>query len=520
MSASFDKFKKEALSLELKGSEITEYIREQEKLARDERAKLREDEKAKREDEKAKRDHEAKMAELEISKLRLESGEQEVISNNTVSYEMSVKPQPYKDGEDITSYLIRFERIATLIGWDESKWAIRLGVLLQGHALKVYASLSDDVTKCYASLKKALLEAFKSNEDQYRREFRNARISHKENYSQFLNSISRMFDFWMDSLKIDRSYEDIRSAMIGDQFLASVPPEIRVFIKERRPADLSEMARLADNMASARNSYPKFKKSSNQENNSVPVSSSNENKSYVNNENKSYANNENKYRANKEPFKVTCFACGQSGHKRNNCPQKPSTVHKVARAFDGVEPRGPIAAGTINGSRVSTILRDTGCDCVIVSENLLPNVDISSQPRGTLYDYLGRADEFPIVKCYVECKFFSGWVDAYRAPIKFCSMLIGNIPGAELNMKSDVIYPDDSDDCEFGGPTPEPLNKLSKTTNDENNPAISNERVKVHEQVEERVSSRQTVARPLSKNVSNTRPTNVPESSNERVKTC
>ena len=43
------------------------------------------------------------MAELKILKLRLESEEQEVISNNTVSHKMSVKPHPYKDGKDITS---------------------------------------------------------------------------------------------------------------------------------------------------------------------------------------------------------------------------------------------------------------------------------------------------------------------------------------------------------------------------------------------------------------------------------
>lgn len=63
-------------------------------------------------------------------------------------------------------------------------------------------------------------------------------------------------------------------------------------------------------MASARNSYPKFETYSNQENNPLPHPSSNENKSYANNQNKYRANNENKYHANKEPFRVTCFACG------------------------------------------------------------------------------------------------------------------------------------------------------------------------------------------------------------------
>ena len=46
-------------------------------------------------------------------------------------------------------------------------------------------------------------------------------------------------------------------------------------------------------------------------------------------------------------------------------------------------------------------------------------------------DYLCRSDEFPVVGGYLNCKWFQGSVQAVVAPIKFCSVLLGNIPGAK-----------------------------------------------------------------------------------------
>ena len=55
----------------------------------------------------------------------------------------------------------------------------------------------------------------------------------------------------------------------------------------------------------------------------------------------------------------------QSNGKVGFCFSKPSTLQYFT-------------SGTINGSRVSTIVRDTGCTCVLVSEEVLPDVDVSS----------------------------------------------------------------------------------------------------------------------------------------------
>ena len=87
---------------------------------------------------------------------------------------------------------------------------------------------------------------------------------------------------------------------------------------------------------------------------------------------------------------------------------------------------------------MSTIYRDTGCSTVIVTNELLPNIDISQCPVTQVSDYLGNVNSFPVVRCYLKCDFYEGFVNAIRAPIKFCSVLLGNIPGVK-NVNPTII---------------------------------------------------------------------------------
>ena len=47
-----------------------------------------------------------------------------------------------------------------------------------------------------------------------------------------------------------------------------------------------------------------------------------------------------------------------------------------------------------------------------------------------VYDYLSRADQFPVMQCYLKCPYYNGWVDALHTPIKFTTALIRDIPRA------------------------------------------------------------------------------------------
>ena len=98
-----------------------------------------------------------------------------------------------------------------------------------------------------------------------------------------------------------------------------------------------------------------------------------------------------------------------------------------------------LSCGTVNGARVSSILRDTGCSAIIVSEEVLPDVNLTACKRVEVFDYLGRRNVWPVVRCYISCKFFEGWVNAVRAPIKLCSVLIGNVPGVKGTGSEDGV---------------------------------------------------------------------------------
>ena len=107
------------------------------------------------------------------------------------------------------------------------------------------------------------------------------------------------------------------------------------------------------------------------------------------------------------------------------------TPYKVGFCLEDHKVPNFSVTGTINGSWSSSIIRDTGCSGVVISEEALPDIDPSLCPRVQVADYLGRINEFPVVKCYLRCPFYTGWTDAVRTPIKFASALVGNIPGVQ-----------------------------------------------------------------------------------------
>ncbi|XP_066952537.1 uncharacterized protein [Macrobrachium rosenbergii] len=422
---SYEFWENKGKSLGFSGEALFNFIekREHEVAERDERATKREQDKIKAETEllaiQAKEREKERAHELRVLELSGSGGsgnpEIRVIPAETI------KPPYFKDGDDLVAYLDRFERIATLYKWDKELWPAKLGSLLQGRALEIYYSIDMDVSANFDLLKAALLRGFKKTSDSYRKDFRSARIDSKSTYEQFMNSLSKLFTYWYRSLELYETYENLRDLVVMDQFMSTVSKELRVFLKERKPKSREEMACLADTYASAHGTYPKdFNKT--RVGNPVPNL---ENKFSVKSDGK--PNNQTKQGVSK----IKCYSCGQPGHITSNCPNKPKPHEnkiEIGNVLDDKTTKGPMTSGTVNGTWVSTILRDTGCSGLIISDILVP------QPKGNvkmskLTDYLGRVDEFPVVRVYLRCPWFTGWCNAVRAPIKYCSVLLGNIPG-------------------------------------------------------------------------------------------
>jgi hypothetical protein len=308
-----------------------------------------------------------------------------------------------------------------LLNFKEETYAIRLGSLLTGKAVDIYTSLPPETTADYQLLKKALLRGYSKTPASYRNDFRTAKIKSGETYEQFAIRLGRLFDYWVDSHNITKDYASLRDFMLLDQLMSSISPDLRVFVKEHNVSSLADAVSLSDNWSSAHSAYPRSYQSSEQGKRSVapkpqtPVQSA----------------------LRRDFSSVKCHGCGDIGHIRSRCPKNPLAykqyhpipTHKVGFCLSDRENSKFMTAGTVNGAWVSTVLRDTGCTCVIVSDKVLPDVDLSRADLVGIEDYLGRVDYFPKTKCYLNCPYFKGWIDVVRAPIKFCSVLIGNVPG-------------------------------------------------------------------------------------------
>ena len=121
-----------------------------EREAEERRAKREAEERkllAEREAEERKAAMELEQLKLELEAKRLETAARPVgIAEEVVrqSARMAQSPElpTFVDGrDDLDNYILRFERYATVAGWEKEAWATQLSPLLSGRALEVYSRL-------------------------------------------------------------------------------------------------------------------------------------------------------------------------------------------------------------------------------------------------------------------------------------------------------------------------------------------------------------------------------------------
>ena len=420
------------------------YEREKERQEREDRRQEREDRLKERElkkmqlqveETKAKVEAEEriKIKALEVEKMKLEKNvttSSTEVEKETFRIHMPNVP-PYKTGDDIASYLIRFEGIAESMHWDDEVMARNLSLLISDQVLDIYTSFPYEVRSTYKELKPALISALKFTPDHYRKSFKTSKPSDVKTYHQFVTNLFRLFDNWLESSQVMKTFEDLRQHIVRDQFFSAIGPEVRKWLKKFTPlGDLYELANAADLFADAEGkTQQRDKKSDRVSDKKVSVQSQDTAKS-------NYSS------------KITCHGCGEKGHKKSECPQiDKSRVGKYSfQSNSDISTQYSLGQymcnGSINGIEIKNIIRDTGCDGIIVSSSLFPQVSLENSPRTTLVDYLGRVNEFPIHRCFINCPWFSGWTTCVVAPLKNCTVLLGNIEGVSA-AKFDDITPCD-----------------------------------------------------------------------------
>ncbi|MCG7875094.1 MAG: RNase H-like domain-containing protein [Candidatus Thiodiazotropha endolucinida] len=347
-------------SLGYDGPQLQEFIKEQQAVLREERAAVRQKEKEEREYnlklQSVQLEKEKAEALLEIEKQKLErevrlkqeekeseiklkqaehAHEMEVLefrakSGVSVLESEVVKPKgpklpAFEEGKDeMDSYLHRFERYAAAQNWKRELWATHLSALLKGRALDVYALLPYEKALDYDELKQALLKRFELTEDGFKRKFRSCRPEAGETFSQFSVRLGSYLNRWIEMSSCHKTYEGLFDLMMRDQLLHMCNKDLTLYLKERVPSSLQEMATLADQFKEARLAsavsltYPSGSKSLRNNSKSRQV----ENKPFDQGKKQELSSGFHKKERR-------CFKCGSSSHIIINCPAKNNKIGNV-----------------------------------------------------------------------------------------------------------------------------------------------------------------------------------------------
>ena len=148
--------------------------------------------------------------------------------------------------DDMDSFLHRFEVYADSQRWSKGQWAVYLSALLKGKALEVYSRLPVKDAQDYEILKDALLKRFNLTEEGFKQKFKSARAEVGEAPTQFIARLENYLMRWIDLANVEKDFDGLMSLIVREQYLESCPVQLAIFLRERKPKDLSELASLAE----------------------------------------------------------------------------------------------------------------------------------------------------------------------------------------------------------------------------------------------------------------------------------
>ncbi|KAG5282993.1 hypothetical protein AALO_G00037080 [Alosa alosa] len=138
-----------------------------------------------------------------------------------------------EEGDDVEQYMTTFERLAAAYRWPPADWATFLVPYLTGKARAAYVAMDPADARDYLKVKDAILAKFEINCEVYRQRFRDPRIQPGETPREFYNRIKDLYTKWMKPT--EKTVEEIGETLILEQFLRSLAPDVRVWVKEHDP---------------------------------------------------------------------------------------------------------------------------------------------------------------------------------------------------------------------------------------------------------------------------------------------
>ena len=246
---------RESQILGLSESEKKEYIMQEQKLDREERAAIREAERIAREDNMKLRELEVIEAEKqrahELELAKLNSG-QAIGTERTAGQQgeangASLLPNvpKFRSGEKIEPFIARFEDMSAKCRWNQDWKAIQFMSCFSDKPLDIIMRIEAD-DRSFDKMKDALLKAYGMSAGELRKQFLQAKIQEKETASQFVTRLTGYFKHWVDKDGADKSYDGLQDLLIRTVFENSCSQELVSQLRARKAKTVSDMTEIAE----------------------------------------------------------------------------------------------------------------------------------------------------------------------------------------------------------------------------------------------------------------------------------
>ena len=365
--------------------------REQREAEIAEERRRKEEEDRKREEEVERRERESRQQMDLLRELVQELHDERERNAERVAREKDAKVAKLTEGDDIEAYLTTFERLMDTAGIPRVRWVSKLAPQLTGKAQQAYAALGADESQDYEVLKRAVLRRYDINEESYRQRLRSIKKAEDESHVELVTRTKDLVSKWSRDCT---TTEDLRDLIAKEQLINTLPEEVRISVKERKPRTSLEAGQFADDYVLARWQEEPSKQSIRREDRPKPLRcftckklghmakdcTSTSNVKQEAEEAKSTPQKPEKPK--KDLRHIQCFNCQEKGHYSSKCPHNALFCMERRIDYTGeskvtIHPKVPVKTGVptlglVEGTTVSDILLDTGCSRSVVNEQLVP----------------------------------------------------------------------------------------------------------------------------------------------------
>ena len=367
-------------------------------------------------------------------------------------------------GENLDSFINRFELVAKAYELPEKLWAIELSKSLNGSSLEIYEMLDNESKTDFDSLVQALRKRFGITEGSYRKLFKTSKPQKNERLSDFVWRLQHYLKSWLVKSKLTVDYDGLFELIVCQTFFQSLDKPVQMFIRENGKLSLNEMVMRAQNYMDAHPNNDRSnmhnQKRQNKDEKFVRKGSSEYNDTKAVNEfstNTSSKTSESKNGYTKKVIK--CFKCGKLGHKSYDCrsgaqdfsSKKEGNSHSVATCqvesnyeiqnenYESIpilvaaveneiylqDLKYPFKGKALLNGQIIDYMRDTGSTLTIVQDKYVHENSFTGKKISVLLaDRCVRS--LPEAKVHLKCPCYEGEVMALIMKDPVYPLIIGN----------------------------------------------------------------------------------------------